>query len=397
MAIINSRNFDGADGRLPVALSPNEKHFAYCKSSPRFALEIRELDSLEIVARVELPQEPTTVAWSPDGRMLLLASEGGGRRLQVFDMRNSRLIPLPQPVDEHVPEGSVDWWNDEEVLFTSGASVRMLMLDTLRLRPPSNSILWNALTAEGQEKIRRGAGAEHLPVNSRWRMSPHSTIRRYTVPVNTAAEWSFDESLQLGFAQSKKAYVRTLPAADVNIGDVIIATTDGTKFVRIREHQATVFYLGLRNEPRTHFKMAMPGPPEPTLADSLAKKGVCAFVCAPMINPLNDVTVGPDREHVKALARVSAWNDKEAEFWIEEDYLTVLPGDVVADLHTWEQRRPLPAGELGKNEWFGVIDKLDESSPPSRGDAPALERQGHLYPQPHQANRQLEIRAEARE
>jgi hypothetical protein len=109
------------------------------------------------------------------------------------------------------------------------------------------------------------------------------------------------------------------------------------------------------------------------VSDAVAKKMVCAFICPPVINPLNGKTVGPDRRYVKALARIASWKGTEAEAWIEDAYVPVQPGDVIADLHTWANHRPHAAGELGNKEWFTVIDQLGHKPAPTKTDAPLLD------------------------
>ncbi len=104
---------------------------------------------------------------------------------------------------------------------------------------------------------------------------------------------------------------------------------------------------------------------------------LCAFICAPLINPLNGKTVGPDRTRVRAIARVRSWKETSAKLWIEEDYESAQSGDVVADLHTWKAQRPETVGSLEKDEWFAVIDTIDSGRPlPSRNIANLLERGG---------------------
>jgi len=119
----------------------------------------------------------------------------------------------------------------------------------------------------------------------------------------------------------------------------------------------------------------MPSDPDESLADAVAGRKVCAFICAPIVNPLNGKTVGPDRSRVKALARVTNWKGEGAEFWIQEEYLAVERGDVIADLHEWAEGKPKGAGKLGSGDWFSVIGSLDAAaSPPARSEAPDLER-----------------------
>lgn len=201
-------------------------------------------------------------------------------------------------------------------------------------------------------------------------------VRSYDIPLNGSANWTIRESMQLAILHPQQAYRFVQQAPDVEVGDALVAARDGTKLVSIHGDEATVFYFGVRAAPPVRFKSTMPAAPDDGVAEAIMKKSVCAFVCAPLTNPLNGKTVGPDREHVRAVVRVAGWKEKDAEFWVEEDYLPIQGGDVVADLHTWTERQAHAIGELGKSEWFAVIDKLDAGTPPPvRTEAPMLDRE----------------------
>ncbi len=214
-----------------------------------------------------------------------------------------------------------------------------------------------------------------LPRNKRWEMRVEAAVRRYDVPLNPSAEWTVQESLQFAFVHSKSACRFILPPIDVNFGDYLIAANDGSKLIRIRDTNAVVYYFSLRSEPAMRFKITMPSSPDSSLTSALEKKNVAAFICSPAVNPLNGKTVAPDRDHVKAIARIESWQDKEAEFWVDENYLPLQPGDVVADLHVWNDRTAHAVSELGRNEWFAVIEKFEnKSAPPALSDAAELDR-----------------------
>ena len=370
--ITKRQDFGEVNGNAPIVLSPDELLLAY--SAHTSTVEIRNLDTLDVIAHADTPQPPDHIAWSPDGKRLLFSIEGQMRRLQVFDLASDRVISLPQPVDSRLPDGRPFWWDASEVLFTSSAGPRVLSLETLRVYPVSASATWKALPEAEREAIGRGEVPASFPGTSRWQMSAQPVVSHYVVPANTSAKWTITESLNLAFLNPKIAYRAVQPGVDFTLGDLLIMPLNGTKFIHVRDGRAAIYYFGLTDAPAGHFKVGMPSPPEPPLADALSKKGVCAFVCAPVVNPLNGKTVGPNRDQVKAIARFESWKGKDAELWIQEYYLPISPGDVVADLHTWEGRLPRAAGDLGKNEWFTVIDKLDNARAPKCEDAPTLDR-----------------------
>ena len=374
--ISDRRILGEAESSLPVALSPDGRRFAYYRRGASLALEICDLETLDVVKHIEGVAEPSNIAWSPDSKMLLFVIGGEARRLEVLDTDAGRFMRLPQPKNQRLPEGVPHWLDAWEVLFVQdNNTVQLLNLETLRVRPTEESAKWKGFTKEQQDEIKRGSRTD-LPATPRWQMCLQGFVRSFEVPANSSADWTQNETLQLAFQNPQKSSLFVLPPADVRVGDLLVPTDDGSRLVRIRDQQAVVFSFGVRAGQPSCLKIVMPAAPETSLSDALAKKSVCAFICAPLINPLNGKTVGPDREKVKALARVARWEGKDAEFWIEEDYLGVHPGDVIADLHTWEKRRTRAAGALGGGEWFAVIGKMDaETSPPSRTDAPTLGRE----------------------
>lgn len=367
------RNLGEVASQFPVAMSPNGLRFAYFRHEGGMQIQVTDLETLDVIASTQMTATPRTMAWSPDSKMLLITTEDRG--LVVFAVTSSRLIPLPLPRGARVPEGLPNWWDENEVLFAhSGASVSVLNLDTLRTAPPDVSQKWKAMT-DSQRKEARAVPGSILPRNERWEMRVEAAVRRYDVPLNPSADWPVQESLQVAFVHSQKASRFVLPPVDVNFGDYLAAANDGSKLIRIRDNNAVVFFFSLRAEPTTRFKITIPTAPDASLTAALAKNNVAAFICSPAVNPLNGKTVAPDRDQVKAIARIASWQDKEAEFWVDENYLSLKPGDVVADLHIWNERTPHAVGELGKSEWFAVIEKFDTTpAPPARSEATALDR-----------------------
>jgi hypothetical protein len=90
---------------------------------------------------------------------------------------------------------------------------------------------------------------------------------------------------------------------------------------------------------------------------------VSVFICAPMINPLNGKTVGPQRDHVKARAQLMPWGGKTAEIWVTDAYRDIDVGDVVADPHIWNKDAPEVVTTPLPADWFAVIGQQDSAEP----------------------------------
>ena len=378
-----AQNIDISDRRqlgeivaeLPVAMAPDGRNFAVCvRRDNSTSVEIRDLETLDTVGRFTPAADPTAFAWSPDSRRLFFVSEQRSRRIAVFDPAENRLYPLPQPKDARLPDGLPLWWEPKEVLFIDGnKAVSTLDLDTLRARPIEENAKWKSLSKEQQDDVQRRPFV-HLSSTPLWRMALHGFIHDYDVPPK-AQVWRTNEILQFALFHPLKSYARIFPTINAAVGDSFVAAADGTKLVRIRNQQAEVFYFDTRMPPSLTCRVTMPTAPDSSLADQLAKKALCVFVCAPLVNPLNGKTVGPNRDRVKALGRIAKWSEKNADVWIEEEYFPVQPGDVIADLHAWDERNPKGTGELGRGEWWTAIEALAPSSDiPTLKETPPIDR-----------------------
>ncbi len=349
----DQRMIDDLDSRKPVALSPDGLRLAYCSKNGNYLI-LRDLETLDILSSFEI--SPSALSWEANSKRLLIVTNADEKRLHVLDA-NFRLLDLPQPVEVRVPKGFASWWNAESVAFvTSDGKTQFLNLDTLRVETKEQSIPWKSATPIEQETILRGP-PPYFFGNEKWEMKIQSMTTDYYIPLPVMEKWTIHASWQLCLSDKQKSQDYLQPAVELGEDDRMVATQDGTKLLRIRENQTTVFYFGTQARPLTTFKVEMPATPDTLLVDALAKKDVAAFVCPPLINPLNGKTVGPDRHHVKGIVRVASWNEKQAEFWVQQNNLDIKSGDVVADLHIVKDNSPQPAGALGLFEWFAVIAK----------------------------------------
>ena len=373
VAVSDSRTFE-IDGSLPLSLSRDETRLAYFRRTPNTTLEIRDLDTLDVLQSFPLRGTPSALSWSPDGTGILVVCQAETKSVQIFNS-TGRVWVLPQPVNDRIPEGPPNWWTDDEVLFGRDETLTCLSLDTLRVYPASESAKWNTLPKEKQARVASYQNRPALPGNFRWTLDIWPRIRSYEINQNLDAPWKTNRWFHLALSDPDNAYRATLPQVEINIGDVVLATSDSTKLLHIRNGVASVFYLGLRPQSSTALTISMPAAPDASLIQALADKSVCAFICAPLINPLNGKIVGPNRGQVKALARIAKWKDDKAEAWITEEYAPVHPGDVIGDIHVWDNHQPQAIHETAAKEWFAVIDQFDRKAPPAKNNAPPLDRQ----------------------
>ncbi len=86
--------------------------------------------------------------------------------------------------------------------------------------------------------------------------------------------------------------------------------------------------------------------------------------------------MGPDRERVKALARIESWEGREARLWIEREFLPTKESDVLADLHTWEAARENIVQRLSLKLFvrvFSFPEKGEGAQPESFSDEDLME------------------------
>lgn len=123
----------------------------------------------------------------------------------------------------------------------------MLDLDTLRVRPAERSPRWKALGAEEQKRWRT-LPPDRLALNARWEMAYSPAIFSYEVPI-AEEPWQTRERVHLSVVSPDKAYCAAQPLIPLELGDAVVAASDGTKAVRIHNNVASAFYFGTQPAP----------------------------------------------------------------------------------------------------------------------------------------------------
>ncbi|MEI6534972.1 MAG: hypothetical protein WCN98_06505, partial [Verrucomicrobiaceae bacterium] len=147
-------------------------------------------------------------------------------------------------------------------------------------------------------------------------------------------------------------------------------------------NQTEVIYFGTRENAPSIVSIKMPRAREEKKDDSnlaalMKQHALCAFAYAPLTNPLNGQTIGPDRERVRAILRVIKWDADKAELWAAEKFRDIQPGDVVTDLHSWEGGRLTPVTGIADSKWWTSLAEsphADRDTIPSSADAENLDK-----------------------
>src|SRR5204863_3143337 len=145
-----------------------------------------------------------------------------------------------------------------------------------------------------------------------------------------------------------------------------------------------VCYFGLRAKPAVTFALEMSmrpdeHPDKDKIAAALSSGELCALVYAPLINPLNDKVVGPDRDRVKGILRFASWNERSAAVWLTEEFQPVVLNDVIADIHIWKNNLPELIVDSEPKRWWTKLStmasqQLEIAAVPARSNTKSLQR-----------------------
>ena len=101
MEISDVRNLGEVDTSLPFALSPDQRLFASFapEGRERRRLEVRDLETLDLVTQTNLQQVPAALAWSPAGDRIDSCRPRESRdAMGVISVKTGNVVTFPQPV-----------------------------------------------------------------------------------------------------------------------------------------------------------------------------------------------------------------------------------------------------------------------------------------------------------
>lgn len=381
IALIERKRIGGIIGDAPVVLSPDGKQVAFFRKrfTGLFLVVLRLSDRKEL-KKFQANAGAVDLAWSQDGSKIVYLSSSTPRHVGVLDLDRDSNTALPIPFGAHLPSKASLVWPFEKQIFllSSQGKEAYLDLDTLRIRPLHTLQAWTNLDSEAQSRFRAQADGPHY-LSGRWNIRPVSTVSTYQPPSFFRQSWKLAMESTLAIQDLKLSYLRVLPIAPLQRDQRLIATPDQSIFLRIGERDAEVLYFGLREKSNTVGRLKKTAfssedseadiPEE--LRNHLARKTLSAFICSSLVNPLTGEVVGPDRNRVRGLARLSTDEEGNIQFWINEEFTPLRNADVLTDLHYWSSGNPqslkLPSLE---SWWTPVPDSLLPELPPAREVTP---------------------------
>lgn len=329
-----------------VSLSADGNFFAFVEGhtiEPRVI--IFDLNKFEKVGSISIPAAPRgCLAWSPDQKSVacVIGTGNEDRRVWILKIGSSDAIELPRPDNRDIPNGDVFWWQPKELIFYPHDEASLLLnLDDLTLKPARDSAFLDKADEPTKQFWTKGPRIK-VPEERDWKVDLKTLIRSAT----PASRRSPDDAWRLG---GDTVCALTHPVSDVAMGFSslgvkegmrVLCVPDGSKIIRISDGRAEVTYMKVVQAPEYHLEVAMPVAFE-EIKDEVVKlkvalKKLCAFIYAPLENPLTKETVGPNYSQVKAVVRILEWKGKKAVFVVATFDRAVSSTDVISSLHSWD-------------------------------------------------------------
>lgn len=347
-----------------LAVSPDGTLLAWFEpSGGSGSINVLHLPSRRTIATSPGGVSVRDLEFAPESKRIVAVVNDSLRPLRIFDLESSRSFQLPRPAMAAIPDAPIRWWTEGEMAFFPSKDKPIpLELNTLRLGQPDSSNFWKAQTPEQKLAWSRDTG--DLTGDRSWPYAILVPPLSYDESYPDRKEvWPVQEDdYFFALKDPKYPYQRVLHSVSVADGDRFVAPPDSGMVLHQHENQTSILYFRLRQAPKLCFKLEMPWPiadaPEGTaLAEQIASHQLCAFICEPLVNPLNDKVIAPNRDKIKALVRFSDWKEQSAHLWIAEEYNPVADGDVIGDIHVWDGGKLKPAGPSIGQEWWAPLPK----------------------------------------
>ena len=358
--VVASRSIPGLSQRSIAAPSPDGRLMAYADKNGA-GISVFDLRKGREEQRF-VTQEVGGLAWSPAGDRLFYVC-GLDSTCWVLALSTGRAIRLP--VRGPPPFGSPQWRSEKEVLFGQGSvHYGMLDLDTLTTRA-------SRLAGDSEPGP---VPASSIVETENCRVTVRKRVLSFVSPLEAGAGyWQFEAGASLCVEEKGDRHAFQLLDGDVPPGATFVASPDASTITVLTAGGAVTHYMGLADErPRETLAVALPKLPD--LADgaplsSMTRSGrIGAFICAPLVNPLNQKVIGPDPRQVKALGFCSGW-DAGGRIAVAERYAPSSSGDVAGYLHYWDDGQTTLLSGSGLEQWWSPAE-VSSAPGTSAPDAP---------------------------
>jgi hypothetical protein len=354
------KRIEGVESGSPAAISPDGRMLTLCSRdsgfNSRMVVRLFELATLESRAVVAMPSGVKQLAWAPSSDRMFYVADGEVGVIEIGASGSGRRIALPRPMGDDIPSGQIQWKVPGKIFFANGNSSTVLDLEMLTVKNA-------ALQTSSDDSVLASTG--------HWELGIKDGIFGYRAPApgERFGRWTTQTYSRITVASRDVVSTVTLFDIERPRDKRFLSSPDGSILVELADGEATVRYMGLADWPvRRAYTIAMGSARDsnlesPIFTTHMKDLMVSVFICAPMINPLNGKTVGPQRDHVKARAQLMSWGGKTAEIWVTDSYRDINVGDVVADPHIWNKDAPEVVTTPLPADWFAVIGQQDSAEP----------------------------------
>ncbi len=362
-AIGSTWTIAGVDDEGPIVFSPDGHHLAFHYQERNYGqITVVDLYRRTTIGRVPAYGEVRQLAWDPGGERLFFVV---GDACGLFHVEEGNEVRLPIPKGGDIPDGVAWWWSDSEILFARENSV-FLDLESLEVKTVERSAK-KQLVEGGEWQQWLEKSKDRLASNSKRSLSFATSTESYLSPNPLAGRhgWSVEPGdADLVVVDEQVMARHRLNRVTLERGNRYISSSDGEIILEVSDGRISCFYVALRKSPigrvlEIEVGMARDVASESTEVQSaVADKAICMFVTSPVVNPLNGRTVAPDRERVKARARLISWQGERVRFWLEDVFQPIEKGDVIADPHFWDGNDVEPVDHPFGGEWFETLEEL---------------------------------------
>ncbi len=307
----------------------------------RHALRVLDLHTFDEGKTIRLSRPVDRISFDPAARRIVAVSDSEPAEFVVIDMQIGSIIRLPMPRKRAVPQGSLRWLREHEVLIgTSERDLHVLNLETLEVDAASDVSSWKETRITEQEKIVQGM-APGLRETARWKWEVSHAVRATELPeVEGTSEWPIGLGRCLAIAHPERDFGIAFATVAAEDGDLFSSSRDGAKVFRTRGNTLDIFYFTISPPPPLQWTLAMPHGIEKCVGAEETKRALqasklCALVYAPLHNPLNGRVIGPDRSQVKAILTFDSWYGGKAECRISNLFSQIDSKDIVSDPCLW--------------------------------------------------------------
>lgn len=363
-----TKTIDGIANEAAISLSPEGSLLAYGdRSADEPRVTVFDLDAFKPVASIRVPAFPKDgMAWSPDRKALVCTIQGraGERRIWILDLAAQRAMELPRPRDRDTPAGDVFWWQEHEVaFFPEDEPPLVLDLEKLTLQPAMESSFLKKM----DEPTKRGwlDGPRWLiPASKEWQLDLKTVFHRIEPPSRRDSKdpWHFrgDTFCALSHPDLPVSYsFKWLPVVE---GMSVLCAPDASKIIRIHDGRAEVTFMKVTSSPDCQLEVSMPVSfddiKDETLKQQVVSHELCAFVFAPLVNPLSHQTVGPDYDRLKGVVRLLEWKERKAVFFVTTFDQDFALNDVISTLHTWDNGNMELWSGSDQRDWWSLTKVL---------------------------------------